>query len=330
MQSNKSQTNNMLLAFVTLLGVIVVVALIGFFMLGKDDEIIQGQAEVSEYRISGKVPGRILEYRVKEGATVRKGDTLVIIEAPEVQAKMMQAEAAKAAAQAQQQKAYKGARAEQIQGAYELWQKAKAGLEIAQKSHDRVKRLYEQGVLPAQKFDEAAAQLNAAVATERAAKSQYDMAKNGAEAEDKLAATALVNRAKGAVAEVESYIKETVLVAPVDGEVSEVFPKEGELVGTGAPIINLARLDDMWVTFNVREDLLKGLTIGKIVKAYVPALGRDVDVRINYMKDMGTYAAWKATKTTGQYDLKTFEVRGVPTDTVQGLRPGMSVILDQK
>ena len=330
MQSNKSQTNNMLLAFVTLLGVIVVVALIGFFMLGKDDEIIQGQAEVSEYRISGKVPGRILEYRVKEGDTVRKGDTLVIIEAPEVQAKMMQAEAAKAAAQAQQQKAYKGARAEQIQGAYELWKKAKAGLEIAQKSHDRVKRLYEQGVLPAQKFDEAAAQLNAAVATERAAKSQYDMAKNGAEAEDKLAATALVNRAKGAVAEVESYIKETVLVAPVDGEVSEVFPKEGELVGTGAPIINLARLDDMWVTFNVREDLLKGLTIGKIVKAYVPALGRDVDVRINYMKDMGTYAAWKATKTTGQYDLKTFEVRGVPTDTVQGLRPGMSVILDQK
>lgn len=330
MQSNKSQTNNMLLAFVTLLGVIVVVALIGFFMLGKDDEIIQGQAEVSEYRISGKVPGRILEYRVKEGDTVRKGDTLVIIEAPEVQAKMMQAEAAKAAAQAQQQKAYKGARAEQIQGAYELWQKAKAGLEIAQKSHDRVKRLYEQGVLPAQKFDEAAAQLNAAVATERAAKSQYDMAKNGAEAEDKLAATALVNRAKGAVAEVESYIKETVLVAPVDGEVSEVFPKEGELVGTGAPIINLARLDDMWVTFNVREDLLKGLSIGKIVKAYVPALGRDVDVRINYMKDMGTYAAWKATKTTGQYDLKTFEVRGVPTDTVQGLRPGMSVILDQK
>lgn len=330
MQSNKSQTNNMLLAFVTLLGVIVVVALIGFFMLGKDDEIIQGQAEVSEYRISGKVPGRILEYRVKEGATVRKGDTLVIIEAPEVQAKMMQAEAAKAAAQAQQQKAYKGARAEQIQGAYELWQKAKAGLEIAQKSHDRVKRLYEQGVLPAQKFDEASAQLNAAVATERAAKSQYDMAKNGAEVEDKLAATALVNRAKGAVAEVESYIKETVLVAPVDGEVSEVFPKEGELVGTGAPIINLARLDDMWVTFNVREDLLKGLTIGKIVKAYVPALGRDVDVRINYMKDMGTYAAWKATKTTGQYDLKTFEVRGVPTDTVQGLRPGMSVILDQK
>lgn len=330
MQSNKSQTNNMLLAFVTLLGVIVVVALIGFFMLGKDDEIIQGQAEVSEYRISGKVPGRILEYRVKEGDTVRKGDTLVIIEAPEVQAKMMQAEAAKAAAQAQQQKAYKGARAEQIQGAYELWQKAKAGLEIAQKSHDRVKRLYEQGVLPAQKYDETAAQLNAAVATERAAKSQYDMAKNGAEAEDKLAATALVNRAKGAVAEVESYIKETVLVAPVDGEVSEVFPKEGELVGTGAPIINLARLDDMWVTFNVREDLLKGLTIGKIVKAYVPALGRDVDVRINYMKDMGTYAAWKATKTTGQYDLKTFEVRGVPTDTVQGLRPGMSVILDQK
>lgn len=329
MDQRKSQNNNMLIAFLTLLGVLAVVILIGFFMLKKGPEIIQGQAEVTEYRISGKVPGRILEYRVKEGDKVSKGDTLVLLEAPEVHAKMLQAEAAQAAAQAQQDKAYKGARAEQIQAAYEMWQKAKAGLDIAEKSYKRVKNLYDQGVLPAQKFDEAAAQLSAMQATEKAAQAQYTMAKNGAEREDKMAAEALVNRAKGAVAEVESYIKETVLLAPVDGEVSEIFPKEGELVGTGAPIINLSKMDDMWVTFNVREDLLVDLTVGKVVEAYVPALDRNIKVKINYMKDLGTYAAWKATKTTGQYDMKTFEVRGLPVEKIEGLRPGMSVILKE-
>lgn len=329
MNQKKSQNNNMLIAFLTLLGVLAVVILIGFFMLRKGPEIIQGQAEVTEYRISGKVPGRILEYRVKEGDKVSKGDTLVLLEAPEVHAKMLQAEAAQAAAQAQQDKAYKGARAEQIQAAYEMWQKAKAGLDIAEKSYKRVKNLYDQGVLPAQKFDEAAAQLSAMQATEKAAEAQYTMAKNGAEREDKMAAEALVNRAKGAVAEVESYIKETVLLAPVDGEVSEIFPKEGELVGTGAPIINLSKMDDMWVTFNVREDLLVDLTVGKVVEAYVPALDRNIKVKINYMKDLGTYAAWKATKTTGQYDMKTFEVRGLPVERIEGLRPGMSVILKE-
>lgn len=327
MDQKKSQNNNMLIAFLTLLGVLAVVILIGFFMLRKGPEIVQGQAEVSEYRISGKVPGRILEYRVKEGDKVSKGDTLVLLEAPEVYAKMQQAEAAEAAAQAQQNKAYKGARAEQIQAAYEMWQKAKAGLEIAEKSYNRVKNLYDQGVLPAQKFDEVAAQLSAMQATEKAAKAQYTMAKNGAEREDKQAAEALVNRAKGAVAEVESYIRETVLLSPVDGEVSEIFPKEGELVGTGAPIMNLSKLDDMWVTFNVREDLLRDITVGSEVDTYVPALDKNIKVKINYMKDIGTYAAWKATKTTGQYDLKTFEVRGEPVGKVEGLRPGMSVIL---
>ena len=202
MESNKSQTNNMLLAFISLVIIIGIVALAGFIFLRKGPEIIQGQAEVSEYRISGKVPGRILEYKVKEGDIVKKGDTLVIIEAPEVQAKMMQAQAAEAAAQAHTHTAIKGAREEQIQAAFEMWQKAKAGAEIAEKSYQRVKRLYEEGVLPAQKFDEVSAQRDAAIATEKAAKSQYTMAKNGAEREDKMAAEALVNRAKGAVAEV--------------------------------------------------------------------------------------------------------------------------------
>ena len=180
----------------------------------------------------------------------------------------------------------------------------------------------------AQKLDEVTAQLNASIATEKAAKAQYTMAKNGAEREDKMAAAALVERAKGAVAEVESYIKETFLIAQSAGEVSEIFPKVGELVGTGAPIMNIAILKDMWVTFNVREDLLKNLTMGAEFEAFVPALdNKTIKLKVDYMKDLGTYAAWKATKTTGQFDLKTFEVRARPLDKVEGLRPGMSVII---
>lgn len=326
----KSQNSNMLLAFLTLTGVIAIVAVIGFFMLRKGPEIVQGQAEVTEYRVSSKVPGRILEFRVKEGQTVRAGDTLAILEAPDVQAKLEQARAAEAAAQAQNEKALKGARQEQIQAAYEMWQKAQAGMTIAEKSYKRIKNLYDQGVVSAQKLDEITAQRDAALATEKAAKAQYTMAKNGAEREDKAAAAALVNRAKGAVAEVESYINETYLIAQKDGEVSEIFPKQGELVGTGAPIMNVAVMDDMWVTFNVREDLLQSLTVGTEFEAFVPALDKNIRLKVNYMKDLGTYAAWKATKTTGQFDLKTFEVRALPTDKVEGLRPGMSVILDRE
>ena len=316
MASQKSQNSNMLLAFLTLLGVIALVAVVGFFMLRKGPEIIQGQAEVDEYRVSSKVPGRILEFRVKEGQTVQAGDTLAILEAPDIAAKMEQARAAEAAAQAQNE------------AAYEMWQKARAGVVIAEKSYKRVKNLFEQGVMPAQKLDEVTAQLNASIATEKAAKAQYTMAKNGAEREDKMAAAALVERAKGAVAEVESYIKETFLIAQSAGEVSEIFPKVGELVGTGAPIMNIAILKDMWVTFNVREDLLKNLTMGAEFEAFVPALdNKTIKLKVDYMKDLGTYAAWKATKTTGQFDLKTFEVRARPLDKVEGLRPGMSVII---
>ncbi|WP_321425645.1 efflux RND transporter periplasmic adaptor subunit [uncultured Bacteroides sp.] len=328
MASQKSQNSNMLLAFITLLGVIAIVALVGFFMLRKGPEIIQGQAEVTEYRVSSKVPGRILEFRVKEGDTVKAGDTLAILEAPEVAAKMMQAQAAESAAQAQNQKAIKGARSEQIQTAYEMWQKSKAGVDIAEKSYKRVKNLFEQGVMSAQKMDELTAQRDAAIATEKAAHAQYSMAKNGAEREDKLAASALVDRAKGAVAEVQSYVKETVLIAPMGGEVSEIFPKLGELVGTGAPIMNVANMDDMWVTFNVREDLLNSLTVGSEFTSIIPSMNnKEVKLKVYFMKDLGTYAAWKATKTTGQFDLKTFEVRAHLVEKIQNLRPGMSVII---
>lgn len=327
--SAKSQHTNILLAVFGLIAVVAIVAGIGFLALGRAPEIIQGQVEVTEYRVSSKVPGRILEIRVKEGDRVRKGDTLAILEAPDILAKQQQAEAVESAASALNDQARNGARQEQIQGAYQLWQQAKAGLEIAEKSYNRVKRLFDEGVVSAQKADEALAQYKALQAQEEAAKSQYDMAVNGARQEEKRAAQAQLNQAKGVVSEVNSYINETVQIAQMDGEVSEIYPKLGELVGTGSPIMSIALTDDIWGTFNVREDLLKGMKIGDTFKAYVPAFDQDIEMQIYSMKDEGSYAVWKATKANGQYDLKTFEVKARPTQTLEGLRAGMSLIVEE-
>lgn len=331
MGKNKKFTmSNMMLAFIAVLVVIGLIALAGFFLLTPPDDVILGQAEATQVRISGKVPGRIVSYRVDEGDKVMAGDTLVFIDTPEVEAKLQQAEAAQAAAEAQSAKARKGARVQEITGAYELWQKALAGVDIAKKSYDRVQNLYDKGVMSAQKRDEAEANYNAMVATEKAARSQYDMAKEGARVEDKLAADALVRQAGGAIAEVESYVSEGILLSPITGEIAERFPQVGELVGTGAPIMNVVDLNDIWVTFSVREELLKTIRIDSELNAFVPALDKAVRLKVYYMKDMGSYAAWKATKTTGQYDSKTFEVRARPMEKIEGLRPGMSVVMKKK
>lgn len=328
MSEKKYSINNMVLAFIAVLIVIGLVALAGFFLLSPPDEIIMGQAEATQVRISGKVPGRIESYRFGEGDKVRAGDTLVFLDTPEIMAKLQQAEAVRQAAEAQNTKAMAGARSQEVTGAYELWQKAKAGLDIARKSYDRVQRLYEQGVMSAQKRDEVEANYHAMVATEKAARSQYEMAKEGARREDKMAASALVQQAKGAVAEVQSYIGERALVSPIDGEIVERFPQVGELVGTGAPIMNIADLNDLWITFSVREDLLSEIKVGTEVKGFIPALNnQEVTMKVYYMKAMGTYAAWKATKATGQFDTKTFEVRARPIEKIADLRPGMSVII---
>ena len=324
---SKQQHNNILLAIIGFAGVVIIVALIGFFALGRDPEIIQGQVEVTEYRVSSKVPGRILELRVKEGDYVKVGDTLAILDAPEVRAKMEQAQSAESAAAALELKAQNGARKEQIQGAFSVLQQAKAGLEIAEKSYNRVQRLYDEGVMSAQKRDEAYANYKAMEAQCKAAQSQYDMAKNGARMEDKLAASAQVGRARGAVQEVNSYIHETVQIAQMEGEVSDVYPKVGELVGTGSPIMSIAVMQDMWGTFNVREDQLNGMQVGTEFDAYVPAFDKTIKMKTYYLKDQGSYAVWKATKANGQYDLKTFEVKARPVDKLEGLRPGMSLII---
>ena len=326
--AKKTKLNNLLIIALVLLAVMGLVILVGIF-LPKPQEVLQGQAETSDYRISSKVPSRVKELRVKSGDKVKAGDTLVIMDSPEVEAKMMQATAAEAAAKAIEQKAQNGARQQEIQGAYELWQKAQAGLEVAEKTFNRVSRLFDEGVIPAQKRDEAEAQLKAMQATEKAARSQYEMAREGARREDKAAAAAQVARAQGAVTEVEGYQKETVLLAYADGTVTEIFPKVGELVGQGAPIMNIARTDDVRFIFNVREDYLPGMTVGSEMNIYVPAVDRELKVKVTSINVMGSYATWKATKALDQYDLKTFEVTAYPVNQadIKDVLAGMTAII---
>ncbi|MEA4851468.1 MAG: efflux RND transporter periplasmic adaptor subunit, partial [Paludibacter sp.] len=279
----KKQNKELRVGLMGLIIVIILVFIIGIYVYKPEPVILQGEAVASEVRISGKVPGRIKAFMAEEGSSIQAGDTLVIIDSPELNAKLDQATSAENAALAQNKKANKGARKELILGAYEMWQKSLVGVDITKKSFDRVQRLYDKGVLPAQKRDEAEAQYKAAVATANAAKSQYDMALNGAELEDKEAALALVGRAKGAVKEVESYLLETTLTSPIDGEISEIYPKRGELVGTGAPIMTIVDMNDIWFSFNVREDLLGSMKVGSTFKVKIPALNnQEVEVKISY------------------------------------------------
>jgi HlyD family secretion protein len=324
---NKKQHRSVIIALIAFSVVAFIVGLIGFFTIGSEEEVIQGQIDVEEYRVSSKVPSRVLRLLVKEGDYVHAGDTVAILDAPEVEAKAQQVRGMEDAATAMSDMARAGARKEQIQGAFELWQQAKAGLDIAKKSYERVQRLFDEGVVSEQKRDEAYASYKAYEAQEKAAKSQYDMAQNGARREEKAAAQAQVNSAKGAVNEVNSYRKETVQVAQMDGEVSTIYPKVGELLGSGSPIMTISIMNDIWGTFNMREDQLNGLKLGDVLKAFVPAFNKEIELKVYSIKDEGSYATWKATKSNGQYDMKTFEVKARPVKKFDGLRPGMSVII---
>ncbi|MBQ9549075.1 MAG: efflux RND transporter periplasmic adaptor subunit [Bacteroidales bacterium] len=325
---DKKKNYNLIIGVIALVAIILLIALVGYFVSKPRPTLIQGETEGSEYRVSGKVPGRIEELYYKEGQTVHKGDTVARIDSPEVRAKLAQARALRNAAQAQRNKAMNGARSEQVTAAYELWQQALVQEEVMKKSFDRMARLFEQKVVSEQKYDEVKAKYDAAKAQARAAESQYNMARSGARKEDKDAAAAVLGQADGALQEVNAYLDELFLTAPADGVVSAVFPKVGELVGTGSPVMTILDLGDLWFTFNIREDRLHGMRIGDRLTLSIPALdGRQLEAEVNYIAVRESYATWKATKENDMYDAKTFEVRAVPCEKVEGLLPGMTALV---
>jgi len=308
--------------------VVLAVFLVGWLLTKSTPTLIQGTVECTTYKASSKVPGRIEEMKVEEGQQVRKGELLYVLSTPELDAKLQQAEAVKSAAAAMDEKALTGARIQQIEAALNMWQKAQAGRELAKKTYDRVKNLYEQGVVPAQKFDEAEANCQAMVATEQAAKAQYDLVHDGASKEDKKAAAAQVRQAQGAVNEVESYLSDAMIYSPVDGEVSTIIAEQGELVGSGYPVVAILDRSDLWVTFNVKETLLPKIQVGTRMIGYVPALDRNVEFEVTYIAVEADFATWTATRTQGGFDIRTFAVKAKPLTEEAQMRPGMSVVVD--
>ena len=318
----------LILTIVIVLVIMAAMAIIGFLCIKQGPDTVQGQADATEVRISGKLPGRVMDLYVEEGNHVKAGDTLVRIHSSLLDARLDQAQAMESVASAANAKVDAGTRSQIITGAYELWQQAKAAVGITQKTYNRMENLFSKGVVSEQKRDEAKAAYDAAVAGEAAAKSQYELAKSGAQREDKEAAKAMVEAAKSSVKEVNAILEDQYLVAPCDGEITEIYPNVSELVATGAPIMSLQK-DDHWVVFNVRETLLKDIKLGTVLKVKIPALDIETDAKVFYIKDLGTYANWQATKSTGDYDARTFQIKARPEKKIDNLRPGMSVILIQ-
>lgn len=333
METNQERAESkiLLISLCVIILVVVILAVVGFLLIDKPKEVIQGQVEATAIKVSGKLPGRVEVFYVREGDSVKEGDTLVHIHSSVVEAKLQQAQAMTTAAKAQNRKVDAGARTQIIQSARDLWLQAQAAREIAQKTYNRMESLYAQGVVSAQKRDEAQAAYKAAQAAEDAAWNQYNLAQSGAQQEDKQSSAAMVTAAQGGEKEVEAILQDQYLLSPCNGIVDEIYPQQGELVALGAPIMSVLRGDDRWITFNVREELLNDLPIGKEIDVIIPALGEmETKAQVYYVRDMGDYAVWRATKATGEWDSRTFKIKARPLEQLPNLRPGMSVIYYSK
>ncbi len=319
----------LMVAFIVILIVVIIVSVFGILLLGRKPVVLQGEIETTEIRISGKLPGRIDTFLVKEGQNVRQGDTLVVINSPEAQAKYQQVNALEDVARYQNKKIDDGTRKQIVQSVLQLWNKSRSDLQLAKTTYDRIQALYKDSVVTSQRRDEVKALYDAAVANERAAYQQYQLVLDGAQQEDKESARSLVDAARGTVNEVEALLQDARLVAPESGQIATIYPKRGELVGAGMPIMSLVVLDDSYVVLNVREDLMPHFKMGDTFLGDVPALAaKNIEFKIYYISPLGSYATWKSTKQTGSYDMKTFEIHARPVQRMEDLRPGMSVLVN--
>lgn len=326
----KGAERSLLISLAVVVLVVAIVAIVGFLCINKPQEYVEGQVEGTTVRVAGKMAGRIEHLYVKEGDTVHAGDTLVHIHSTIAEAQLASARAMEEVARAQNRKVDAGARSQVIQAAADMVATARAAVDITQKTYERMENLFAQGVVTAQKRDEAKAAYDAAKAQLSAAESQYSLALSGAQVEDKDAARALVTAAGGNVEAASAVFEDSYLTAPCDGTIDEIYPEVGELVAVGTPIINVLSTK-RWITFNVREEMLPDFKMGQTLSVFLPGLGKENNertVEVYYIRDMGNYATWRATKSTGQYDSRTFQIKARPVDntSAQDLRPGMTAI----
>lgn len=290
---------------------------------------LQGMVDARTISVSAKVPGRLAELKVREGDVLKTDDTVAVIAIPEIEAKLAQVQAQERAAQAREDLANTGARVQEKDAARADWERAKAALALASKTYERVDALYREGLIPAQRHDEATAQLAAARKVTEAAAAKLSAVNEGARVEDKAAAKALVDQARGGVSEVSSLASESIVKTPAAGEVTRIVMEEGEVAPAGFPLVLVTDLSDKWVVFNIREDELPGVEVGTILKGFIPAVNRTVELKVTWINPRGEYAVWRATRQSTGYDLRTFEVRARPAEELPALRPGMTVVVER-
>ena len=312
---------------IALIAISTIIVIVGYLLRRNEPIMLQGVVQCRQYQAQSKIAGRIDSIFVAEGDSVNTGELLYTLSTPELNTKLEQAIAAKKAAIALDEQAVAGARKQQIEAAYNLWQKATAGRDLAEKSYNRIKALHDKGVATTQQLDEAKATFETLKATQSAAYAEYSLALAGATKEQKAAAAAQVSMAQGAVNEVESYISDSRVYSPTAGEVSTIAFNCGEVVGAGFPVMTILDLSDIWVEFNIKETLMPNFAIGECFDAFIPALNRNISLRISHIASQADFAIWDATRAEGGFDIRTFAVRMKPINSNDRLRPGMSAII---
>lgn len=291
---------------------------------------LQGQIEAQQYNISSKVAGRISEVLVHKGEQVQHGQLIFTILSPEIDAKLAQAMASKDTAQAVAEGVNSGARKQQLAAAKDQWQQAKTAAELMEKTFHRIDNLYREGVIAEQKRDEAATHFQAASHATDAALQNYKLAEEGAREEDKRAAAGKVRMAAGVVTEAEVYAAETKVESWHDGEVTQILLQSGELAPQGFPVVTVIDMNDAWAVFHVREDRLAEFKKDHEFYVTIPALNNSCHLfRVSHVAVMGDFATWRATNGDKGFDMRSFEVEARPLQQIDGLRAGMSALVQQ-
>jgi HlyD family secretion protein len=308
---------------------VIIAAIVGlslWYLVQPQPLIIQGEADATRIDIAARVDGRVGRRPVERGDNVAAGQLLFQIDNPELVTKLQEAEAGFGVASAQLANIEAGTRAEVVAQRKAAVDSAAANLTLAQRTYDRVKELAGGGNAPVQRLDETTNSLQVAQRSLDQAKSAYGEAVNGYTAEERGIARANAAKAKASVDTIKAQVDELLVEAPVASQVYQIGAELGEYVSPGVPLLSLVDLNDVWLRFDLREDLAKGLKLGDRFQMRVPALGdRIITAEIKVIAAKGEYAGWRATRATGDFDLRTFEIRAYPITPVPELRPGMSV-----
>jgi HlyD family secretion protein len=309
--------------FITMIGLSV------WYLTRQEPLVVQGEVQCRTFDMAARVDGRVAQIAVARSVNVKQGAPIIRIDNPELIAKYRQSGADLAVAEAELARVNAGFRAETIAVRKAQVDRASADLTLAQQTYERKRQLAASHDAPMADLDKATAELAVAERGLEQARFAYNEAVAGFTREDQGVAQAKVETAKAGVETLKALVDQMVVLAPADSQVFRIPIEDGEFVLPGIPLITLVDLADMWVQFDLREDLLRDLKVGTKLSVRVPALhDRQVELEVRVIGAKGEYTGWRATRATGDFDLRTFEVRAYPTQTVEGLRPGMSVYTD--